>query len=122
MSHVHSQTAAIAPVSAVPDATATRRSRVSLGECILAASDRDADAAEIVAKALRPRLLEEIEKTLGEHAQDAEDVVDALFLEMLDGGVTIAAGGSPIHRLMCVARNRARNHLHELRRDEEEDD
>jgi DNA-directed RNA polymerase specialized sigma24 family protein len=117
MSHVqNSSAAAVAVVAAVPTTLPERPRRVDLGACILAACDRDADAAEIVAKRLRPRLVTQIERALGkEHAQDAEDVLDALFVEMLDGGVTIAEDVRPVRCLMRVARNFARRHLRELR-------
>jgi len=99
------------PVEAAVPVVPRRR---SLGECVLAACDRDPDAAEVVANRLRPRLLEHIEKALGDRAQDAEDVVDAFFLEMLDGGITIAEVGAPVKCLMRVARNFARRHVREL--------
>ena len=110
---------ASAPV-AVPAATDPDPRRRDLGECVLAACDRDPDAAEVVARRLRRRLMTQIERTLGEHAQDAEDVFDTLFLEMLDGGITIDAWGSPVDQLVTVARSRARDHLHALRKDQED--
>jgi hypothetical protein len=124
MSHVHASSvaAAVAAVAAVPATIPAPRGPIGLGGAILAACDRDADAAEIVAKELRPRLVAEMERALGEtHGQDAEDVVDEFFVAMLDGGVTIAAGGSPVQRLMTAARNFARSHLHALRGNCDED-
>jgi hypothetical protein len=125
MNHAHDSICAVAVVAApstvaASEATPLAARRPTLSECVLAACDRDPDAAEVVATRLRPRLLAQIERTLEEHAQDAEDVLDALFLEMLDGGITIAAAGSPIDQLMTVARNRARERRLELRKDSEE--
>lgn len=121
MTHIHASTVAAvaADVAAVPATVATipvRARPLGLCEAIFAACDRDPDAAEIVAKALRPRLVEAVEGALGEtHGQDAEDVVDEFFLAILDGDVTIAEGGaSPVQLLMRAARNFARNHLHAL--------
>ncbi len=114
MSHVHVATVAAA-VAAAPATILERPRPFGLCEAIVAACDRDPDAAEIVAKALRPRLVAEIERVLGEtHGQDAEDVVDEFFIAILDGGVTIAAGGSPVQRLMFAARNFARSYVHAL--------
>jgi DNA-directed RNA polymerase specialized sigma24 family protein len=122
MSHVHASTVA-ATVAAVPATIPSRERPMGLCEAIFAACDRDPDAAEIVAKALRPRLVAEIERALGEtHGQDAEDVADEFFVAILDGGVTIAAGGSPVQRLMTAARNFARSHLHALRGNCDEED
>jgi len=120
MNLAHDSICAAAPVAtAVPVAATAPR---SLGEYVLAACDRDPDAAEVVAIRLRSRLLVHIEKALGEAVQDAEDVLDALFLEMLDGGITILDVTAPVTGLMRVARSRARNHLHAFRASEEEEE
>jgi hypothetical protein len=109
--------AAAAPTApvAVPAAISPAPRRRSLGECVLAACDRDPDALEVVATRLRTRLHEQIETVLGDRAQDAEDVLDALFLEILDGGVEIGDVDWPVRGLMRVARRFARRHLRELR-------
>jgi hypothetical protein len=106
--------APVAPV-AVPAATSPAPRRRSLGDCILAACDRDPDAAESVAVRLRGRLLEQIETVLGDRAHDAEDVLDSLFLEMLEGGITIGDVDKPVRGLMRVARRFARRHRREVR-------
>ena len=117
MNHVQfSNAAAVATVATVPSTIATPPRPTDLGECILAACDRDPDAAEIVAKRMRSRLLAEIERGLGQdHDQDAEDVLAWLFVEIMDGGVTIPEDVCPIRGLRRVARNFARRHLRELR-------
>jgi DNA-directed RNA polymerase specialized sigma24 family protein len=120
MNTAHDSICAVAVVAvpvaaAAPAATSLPPRSRTLGECIVAACDRDPDAAEVVANRLRPRLLEQIEKALGDRAQDAEDVLDSLFVEILDGGVTIADVDSPVKCLMRVARNFARRYLRELR-------
>jgi len=116
MNLAHDSIRAAAPVAtAVPSAATAPR---TLGEYVLAACDRDPDAAEVVAIRLRSRLLVHIEKALGEAVQDAEDVLDTLFLEMLDGGVTIEDVTTPVTCLMRVARRRARSHLAEHRASE----
>jgi len=111
MSHVHPSNATDAAATVVAPAK-----ELTLAQAILAACDRDPDAAEIVAEALRGRLVAEIAPILGRvHGQDAEDVVDDFFVAMLDGALTIAPGGPTVQRLMSKTRNFARSHLHALR-------
>jgi hypothetical protein len=85
--------------------------------CILATCDGLEGAAEIVDLRLRPRLLAEVLQVLGPaHAMDADDVVDHLLREMLNGMMGVSRGGGAVPRLLSVARWVAERHVEVTRR------
>ncbi len=71
---------ALAVVRSIPPPTTT-----DLDDQIELACDGDRDALAVVAQELRPRLIMQVVAVLGERfEQDADDVVDDLFLSMLE--------------------------------------
>jgi DNA-directed RNA polymerase specialized sigma24 family protein len=80
-----------------------------LARFVRAACDRDYEAAEVVHRELAPRMLEQMRKALGTSRHDAEDVLEELWMEMLEGALSPPASRDPVEWLLRIARERARD-------------
>jgi hypothetical protein len=98
---------------------------VDLDDHVRLACEGDRDAADVVARELRPRLIAKVIPVLGgRFEQDADEVVDDLLVAMLEGRVRPKRGrGEAVQTLLRMAVAYARRHTRDARtRWGEEDD
>jgi len=105
-----------------PEATQSARTR-SLEAAVHLACDGDTDAADQVARELRERMVAAARDNLGIFFMDAEDVVDDLFVEMLEGHVHPPRGhGRAVPMLLRLVADLARRRMLERAADWDADD
>jgi hypothetical protein len=88
----------------------------TLDDHVRRAYEGDRDAADVVARELRPDLLHEVRFLLGDFEHHADDVVDDVLVAMLDGRIRPRKGPDEgVGTLMRAARLFARRYLREVR-------
>ncbi len=107
---------------ASPEATHAAQIR-NLEAAIHLACEGDTEAADQVARALRDRMVAAARDNLGVFVMDAEDIVDDLFVEMLEGHVHPPRGhGRAVPMLLRLVSDMARRHMLERAADWDADD
>ena len=92
-------------------------SAFDLDALIRRAIDGDRDALDAVARELHPRLVHEARRHLGDLDHEADDVVQDLFVAILEGRVRAPRGrGEGVAHLLRLATVFARKHARNVRR------
>ncbi len=117
MNHSHRSSAAIAFVPST-ESPSTPQPPLDLDDHVRLACEGDRDAADVVARELRPRLVHKAAAALGGRLQqDADDVVHDLLVAMLEGRIRPKRGrGEAVQTLLRMAVAYARRHAREARR------
>ena len=115
MNHSHRSNASVA---FVPSTQSQPQPPLDLDDHVRLACEGDRDAADVVARELRPRLVHKAASALGGRLQqDADDVVHDLLVAMLEGRIRPKRGrGEAVQTLLRMAVAYARRHAREARR------
>ena len=115
MNHSHRSNATMATV---PSVQSQPGPPLDLDDHVRLACEGDRDAADVVARELRTRLVNKAAAALGGRLQqDADDVVHDLLVAMLEGRIRPKRGrGEAVQTLLRMAVAYARRHAHEARR------